>query len=77
MERSRLNKAVFFFAVLIADFAVYVLVVPVVDRMVPTQYGSPGFVVRFFMALITIIALVIFIATNPKDSLSYPADKWK
>jgi len=77
MERSRLNKALFFFAVLIADFAVYVFVVPVVDRLATTQYGSPGFVVRFFMALITVIALMIFIATTPKDSLSYPADKWK
>jgi hypothetical protein len=77
MERSRLNKALFFLAVLIADFAVYVFVVPVVDRLVTTQYGSPGYVVRFFMALLTVVALVVFVATNPKDSLSYPADKWK
>jgi len=77
MERSRLNKAVFFLAVLAADFAVYVFVVPVVDRLVTTQYGSPGFVIMFFMALLTVVALVIFIATNSKDSPSYPSDKWK
>lgn len=77
MERSRLLKAVFFFAILVADFAIYVFVVPVVDRLVKTQYGSPGFVIMFFMALLTLISLVIFIGTNPKDSHSYPSDKWK
>jgi len=77
MERSRLNKAVFFLAILVADLAVYVFVVPVVDRLVTTQYGSPGFAIMFFMALLTVIALVIFTATTPKDSHFYPSDKWK